>query len=376
MSVAKNEKTGKWDCQMWYKDWQGKRRHTTKTGFERKKDAEKYEYDFLSKKQYQDPIIDTAIDAYKKFLANERKLKNIKQTTYEHKIDYLDRCILPYFKGVKVSKITPAHIKEWLAFMSTNTSVKERLGSGTLNIYRSVLKQLYDFCMEEYKTAENPVKKVKRVKEFSNDQRVKFWTVEEYQKFYDDLRTETQRVLFNIIYWSGMRIGECLALTPADFQPYKIIITKSTETTKEEGQLTDTPKNKYSVREVEIPRSLYFQIMDYIESLYDVKPYTQIFAQFTASSVRNYIYYHGIQKLGLPKASTHTLRHTYASMLLDVSKDVTVVTKQIGHSNPSTTLRVYSHMLKGKDRNAVNCLEESINAEKEKNAKSNAPDVF
>nr|DAM41011.1 MAG TPA: Integrase [Caudoviricetes sp.] len=376
MSVAKNEKTGKWECQIWYKDWQGKRRHTTKTGFERKKDAEKYEYDFLSKKQYQDPIIDTAIDAYKKFLANERKLKNIKQTTYEHKIDYLDRCILPYFKGVKVSKITPAHIKEWLAFMSTNTSVKERLGSGTLNIYRSVLKQLYDFCMEEYKTAENPVKKVKRVKEFSNDQRVKFWTVEEYQKFYDDLRTETQRVLFNIIYWSGMRIGECLALTPADFQPYKIIITKSTETTKEEGQLTDTPKNKYSVREVEIPRSLYFQIMDYIESLYNVKPYTQIFSQFTASSVRNYIYYHGIQKLGLPKASTHTLRHTYASMLLDVSKDVTVVTKQIGHSNPSTTLRVYSHMLKGKDRNAVNCLEESINAEKEKNAKSNAPDVF
>lgn len=376
MSVAKNEKTGKWECQIWYKDWQGKRRHTTKTGFERKKDAEKYEYEFLSKKQYQDPIIDTAIDAYKKFLANERKLKNIKQTTYEHKIDYLDRCILPYFKGVKVSKITPAHIKEWLAFMSTNTSVKERLGSGTLNIYRSVLKQLYDFCMEEYKTAENPVKKVKRVKEFSNDQRVKFWTVEEYQKFYDDLRTETQRVLFNIIYWSGMRIGECLALTPADFQPYKIIITKSTETTKEEGQFTDTPKNKYSVREVEIPRSLYFQIMDYIESLYNVKPYTQIFSQFTASSVRNYIYYHGIQKLGLPKASTHTLRHTYASMLLDVSKDVTVVTKQIGHSNPSTTLRVYSHMLKGKDRNAVNCLEESINAEKEKNAKSNAPDVF
>lgn len=376
MSVAKNEKTGKWECQIWYKDWQGQRRHTTKTGFKRKKDAEKYEYEFLSKKQYQDPIIDTAIEAYKKFLANERKLKNIKQTTYEHKIDYLDRCILPYFKGIKVSKITPAHIKEWLAFMSTNTNVKERLGSGTLNIYRSVLKQLYDFCMEEYKTAENPVKKVKRVKEFSNDQRVKFWTVEEYQKFYDDLRTETQRVLFNIIYWSGMRIGECLALTPADFQPYKIIITKSTETTKEEGQLTDTPKNKYSVREVEIPRSLYFQIMDYIESLYDVKPYTQIFAQFTACSVRNYIYYHGIKKLGLPKASTHTLRHTYASMLLNVSKDVTVVTKQIGHSNPSTTLRVYSHMLKGKDRSAVNCLEESVNAEKEKNAKSNATDVF
>ena len=64
MSVAKNEKTGKWDCSIWYRDWQGKRKHTTKRGFDRKKDAEEYERKFLDKKQYKDITMEIAVDAF------------------------------------------------------------------------------------------------------------------------------------------------------------------------------------------------------------------------------------------------------------------------------------------------------------------------
>lgn len=375
MSVTKNAKTGKWDCQIWYKDWQGKRKHTTRTGFAREKDAKAFEREFLQKKQRQDPTIDLAIGEYKNYLANERKLKNIKQTTYEHKIDYLDRCILPYFQGVKISKITEVQVNEWLAHMSTSSKLKKRLGSGTLNIYRATLKQLFDFCKIQYRYEHNPAKQIKRVKKFSNDERVDYWTLEQYQQFYNSLRNDTLRILFNIIFWSGLRIGECLSLTPADFKPYKICITRSTETTKECGQLEDTPKNEYSTREVEIPRALYMQIMDYIKSVYDVKPDTKLFAQYTSSAIRNQIYYHGNKKLGLPKASTHTLRHTYASLLYSTSHDITVVAKQIGHGDIHTTLKYYAHMMDDKDRQAVDILEQKVN-EQQKSAKEEVLDAF
>lgn len=358
MAVYKDEKNNTWYCQIWYKDWQGKRKHTTKTGFAREKDAKKYERDFLGKKQRQDPTIDVAAEEFKRYLTNERRLKNIKQTTYENKKYSIDHYILPYFKDTKISKITPAVVQAWLAHISTNCQLRERLSSATLNKHRANFKQLLDFCQREFKTEGNPVDQVPCVKKFSNDKRAKFWTLEQYQLFYDNLKTETHRVLFNIIFWSGMRIGECLALTPADFSPYKIRINKSTETTKEEGQLTDTPKNVYSVREVEIPRTLYFQIKNYIDSLYDVKPDTQIFSNFTADNIRYYLYYHGVKKLGLPKASTHTLRHSYASMLYNDCHDITIVAKQVGHGNLSTTLKFYAHMLTGKDRKAVDSLEE------------------
>ena len=45
MPTYKDTKTGKWYCQFWLKDWTGKNKHITKRGFERKKDAEKYEAD-------------------------------------------------------------------------------------------------------------------------------------------------------------------------------------------------------------------------------------------------------------------------------------------------------------------------------------------
>jgi integrase len=52
-----------------------------------------------------------------------------------------------------------------------------------------------------------------------------------------------------------------------------------------------------------------------------------------------------IVEAGLPADTTwHTLRHTYASILIDGGESVTVVARRLGHANPSETLRTYSHL--------------------------------
>ena len=67
-----------------------------------------------------------------------------------------------------------------------------------------------------------------------------------------------------------------------------------------------------------------------------------------------------IQKVGLPRINPHILRHSYANILRDCTNDIAVVSKQLGHSNPKTTLAIYTHMLPQKDDNAVEELEKRI----------------
>lgn len=357
MSISKNETTGKWDCSIWYKDWQGKRKHTNKRGFPRKKDAEAFERDFLLKQQFLNPTMKMAAEKFKEELADLLKLNEIKESTYSNKVRIINNYILPYFENKKVADIAANDITKWMAYLSANAQQRERLSSRTLMVYRSILNQIFVFCQKNYNLERNPIKLTSRPKPFTNDKRPKFWTLEEYQKFYDAVTLLPYKVLFNIIFWAGLRIGEALALTPADVTPYKLHITKNIMLVGGNHiQKLSTPKNKHSIRDVEIPRYLYNQIQNYIALQYDIKETDFLFAEITHQSAR--------QKLDrfakvakVPRITPHILRHSYASMLYSASHDITVVAKQIGHADINTTFRVYAHMLPENDRRAVDDLE-------------------
>jgi integrase len=157
-----------------------------------------------------------------------------------------------------------------------------------------------------------------------------------------------------------MRIGEALALTPSDISPYTISV-KSTlrKMTYKGSRITNIgpPKNKSSERIIDIPHFLYNQIMNYINSLYGLEPnqtiitlaYTTIYNKMCST----------IEKTGLPHISPHILRHSYATILGSLS-DVVVVSGQLGHSSPKTTMQTYTHLLPGKASQAVEKFEKLI----------------
>lgn len=357
MSVSKNETTGKWDCSIWYKDWQGKRKHTNKRGFSRKKDAEAFEREFLSKQQCLNPTMKMAAEKFKEELADLLKLNEIKESTYSTKIRIVDKYIIPCFENKKVADITANDITKWMAYLSANAQQRERLGSKTLIFYRSILNQIFVFCQKNYNLERNPVKLTSTPKPYTNDKRPKFWTLEEYQKFYDTVTSLPYKVFFNVIFWAGLRIGEALALTPADIMPYKLHINKNIMLvgTNQVPKLS-TPKNNHSIRNVEIPRYLYNQIQGYIELQYHIKATDFIFAGITHQNARDKLI--KFAKLAnLTRITPHILRHSYASILYSASHDITVVAKQIGHADINTTFKVYAHMLPDKDRQAIDNLE-------------------
>lgn len=59
----------------------------------------------------------------------------------------------------------------------------------------------------------------------------------------------------------------------------------------------------------------------------------------------------GLNTPDMPKLRSHDLRHTFASMLIREGADVVFVSRQLGHANPSITLRIYAHLF-GADEQA------------------------
>ena len=57
--------------------------------------------------------------------------------------------------------------------------------------------------------------------------------------------------------------------------------------------------------------------------------------------------------LHLPPVSFHALRHTHASALIKAGIDLVQISKRLGHSNPTVTLRIYAHLFDPADEAAA-----------------------
>ena len=352
MSVRK-QPDGRWEAYVNYKDWQGRPKVKHKMNFARKKDAQDFEAAFRNSSHHESIDMAQLIAEFKKDLTNKAALGNIKKSTLDLRLRQIRISIEPYFSQQDAEAVKPAHINEWLQTINTPTKVAERKSSNYLNQIRNVLEQIFEYGIKNFNLSGNPVKLSEKAKAFTSDKRERLWTLEQYNTFYASLTDEQHKVIFNTLFWAGLRIGECLALTPADLAPYSIRINKNLVQPRKEAQYITTPKRAASVRVVEIPASLYEQLKAYADKACDNE--TDLIFNLTAHALNRLLTYKA-DKLQLPRISPHILRHSYASMLLALSKDVAVVSAQIGHSNPDTTLRVYSHMIPGSNRAMVDQL--------------------
>jgi integrase len=62
----------------------------------------------------------------------------------------------------------------------------------------------------------------------------------------------------------------------------------------------------------------------------------------------------------LPHIRFHDLRHTYASLLIEQGENIKYIQNQLGHSSPTVTLNVYSHLMRDRNQEAACTLEKMI----------------
>ena len=62
----------------------------------------------------------------------------------------------------------------------------------------------------------------------------------------------------------------------------------------------------------------------------------------------------------LPPIRIHDLRHSHASMLIDMGFNVQQIAERLGHSNANTTMRVYAHLYPDRDIELAQKLDDMI----------------
>lgn len=77
-------------------------------------------------------------------------------------------------------------------------------------------------------------------------------------------------------------------------------------------------------------------------------------------------------KYMIKEVSFHGLRHTAASLLISMGKDVVTVSKRLGHSNSGTTLKVYAHAFEKLDQEAADSLDVLFKKKKDANINNKA----
>ena len=209
MPVYKDEKTNTWYCQFYYKDWDGKRKHTTKRGFERKRDAQKYESQIKLSKQTKKMTLGSLIKFFFENLNQRVQLETISESTVENYENMVTAFVKPFFNfDMMLDDVNEEIINKWLIFLTRDakTRYNKPLKLGTVIAARTFLSSVFNFGVKKRYLDNNPFNGAEKLPTRPSSKQT-VWTIEQYFCFYDSLKSEEQRLISNILFFGGLRIG-------------------------------------------------------------------------------------------------------------------------------------------------------------------------
>lgn len=214
MAAFRNKDNGSWYVQFRYTDWRGERKQKLKRGFATKKEALAWEREFLMQKQAD---VGMTFESFVKLYERDMKPK-LKLNTWLSKEHIIKTKILPYFKNRILSEITALDVMEWQNEMRTlTTSTGKPYSQDYLENIHTQLSCLFNHAVKYYGLQINPAAKAGGMGGEEKKEML-FWTKDEYLKFAEAMMDKLALYYaFELLYWCGIREGELLALTPADF---------------------------------------------------------------------------------------------------------------------------------------------------------------
>lgn len=341
--TLKNGKT-LWYAAFNYTDWTGRNRHTCKRGFKTQREAKEYERAFLDQEaSNSDILFSSLVENYTEDMSHR-----LKPTTMENKRFIIDTKILPYFGRQKVCNIDTIKVRKWQNELLTCRGENGKPFSQTyLKTVNNQLSAIMNYAVAHYRLPSNPCRAAGSMGKSKADE-MNIWTQEQYEQFSAAIQKPATKLAFDILFYTGMRSGELLALTPADIHEEKRIgIYKSYAKVKGQELILE-PKTPKSKRSVSIPDFLYDDIHGYIAKLYGIKPDDRIF-YFTKGALEKEMK-RITAKTGLPPIRIHDLRHSHASMLIELGFSPKEIANRLGHESVKTTLDTYSHLYPDKDQ--------------------------
>jgi integrase len=332
----------------------GKRKQKTRSGFKTKKEAQAALAALINKVEKGESVDfrkslfrEFAIDYFEKNYVNK-----IKATSFDRLSSILYKQILPYFKDIPITEIDQFVIHDFY-----NNKLKEGYSTNYIMRMHEIIRMLlrvakkWDLIKRDIASMIEPPKNKRK--------EMQVWSIDQVNEFLDFCSHSRYHPIFFLAAYTGMRKGEILALTWEDIDfDQNVIDVNKTLYKLSKGYSVDVPKSSASIRNIyfdeEIERVLKKQRLKQKEEklknsrIYDDK--NLVFAQedgrYVPPSSANVLLNNFIRQSGLPKIRFHDLRHTHATILLQMGVNPKVVSDRLGHSSVQITLDVYSHVTK------------------------------
>ena len=380
--VVTRQKNKKWgvDISDGYDAVTGKQKRHRKTDFKSRKEAERYEADYRINKLHQISHKEKISISYLYTLVQEEdELRGNKRGTIDSQESYYRVYMSRYFKNADMRAVSLTDIKEYRNWLKSQPSVKGgTLTNSHVNQQMIFVHKMFDVAVANHIRQDNPCNGLRRLKQQHKE--MAYYTPEQFKEF-DSLFEENEysfQLLYRVLMFTGMRIGESLALTWEQVNLDENYIDVKYSAYYRNGQVhIGTVKTTQSNRRVYIHRAFVKELKQWKNQQYELlKEFTsnpnslQIYQTtpevLTGPNVSNF---RAILKKRLPDnlklIRNHDFRHSHAAFLVSQGlrngegKDYIFFTlmKRLGHSSINTTINVYSHLFPTQQKEIASAFE-------------------
>ena len=317
---------------------------------------------------------------------------NLRNTSYE-RMKQLRTRVYPAIGHLRLDKITGRHIQQFINDLSLNgKSLKngKPLSRKTAVHHLSFISDVFSYAVKMEMLSDNPCKNVTVPKGEKKEKEI--YTLEEVEQLFNLLEDAPlkYRTFFTLAIYSGFRRGELLGLEwkDIDWDNCVISVRRTSNYTAEKGIYTDTTKTKKSQRSLKFP----MVVMDLLRAFKAEQDeerervgdkwqdYDRLFVKWDGRPMNNntpYFWFNEFcEKNNFPFRDIHSLRHFYASALINEGVDAAAVSGALGHSVISTTTSIYCHVFQQAQARAGDAIANVLNFKKKNDDKPTDPPKF
>ncbi|GEQ49632.1 tyrosine-type recombinase/integrase [Tetragenococcus koreensis] len=357
--------------------WNFQAFRTTRRGFRTKREAQQ---EYLRMKREHDKqkklvgVDATFSHVGEKWFAHYVSLDEQKSNTYAKRKEELST-LNRFIGDEKLTQLTPERLQDLMFELKAKGIDGESKGYAynSLKSLRQILNMIFRYATQFHLLNENPLGKtripkykttVEELKGIVSDVEVKYLTIEEvrallsYALIYEELPLAT---LFHVLFYTGCRVSEALALQPddIDFKRNEILFYKQVVMTgATEDFRIDTTKTFASARRVVVTDLVMEKLKHLIEALTEMHKQMKFQQQdfylfvYLAPGKRGYPFRREyvndhikacVERSGIVKAfHTHLARHTMASLCAPYCS-LDVIRERLGHTDETVT-KIYRHI--------------------------------
>ena len=275
------------------------------------------------------------ISDFTSYLSSEKRYSINTVQAYQRDLEQFFIYVQSSYEITDIKFVSHIHIRSWLAKLKENNNENR-----SINRKIFTLKSFYKYILRNEIVASSPMSKiispknVKRLPVFVNEQNMQDMLEHNWSED-SDFKTQTDQLIVELLYQTGIRRAELLNIKCSDIDFYNYSIKILGKGNKERI----LPPMKEMIEQLKTYILLRDEIVknqhSFLFSIANGKP---IYAKYVHKVVKDYL----SLSTTISKKSPHVLRHTFATHLLNQGADLNAVKELLGHANLNAT-QIYTH---------------------------------